>query len=69
MLGFKKPKKKIRHNKKTWFSLKRLGESRKPTKNQGEIQGSRKPSVLVGFLCQKKGLCIHPPVSNLGTAP
>ncbi len=36
------------------------GESRKPTKNQGEIQGSRKPSVLVGFLRQKKGLCIHP---------
>jgi hypothetical protein len=30
------------------------GESRKPTKNQGEIQGSRKPSVLVGFLRQKK---------------
>ncbi len=28
------------------------GESRKPTKNQGEIQGSRKPSVLVGFLRQ-----------------
>jgi hypothetical protein len=32
------------------------GESRKPTKNQGEIQGSRKPSVLVGFLRQNKGL-------------
>ena len=36
-------------------------ESRKPTKTQGEIQGSRKPSVLVGFLRQRKGLCIHPP--------
>ncbi len=35
-------------------------ESRKPTKNQGEIQGSRKPSVSVGFLRQTKGLCIHP---------
>jgi hypothetical protein len=34
------------------------GDSRKPTKNQGEIQGSRKPSVLVGFLRQKKELCI-----------
>jgi hypothetical protein len=31
-----------------------------PTKNQGEIQGSRKTSVLVGFLRQKNGLCIHP---------
>jgi hypothetical protein len=30
------------------------GDSRKPTKNQEEIQGSRKPSVLVGFLRQKK---------------
>ncbi len=29
-------------------------------KNQGENQGSRKPSVLVGFLRQKKGLFIHP---------
>jgi hypothetical protein len=29
-------------------------ESRKPMKNQGEIQGSRKPSVLVGFLSQIK---------------
>ncbi len=36
-----------------------MGETRrKPTKNQGENQGSRKPSVLVGFLRQKKGLCI-----------
>jgi hypothetical protein len=34
------------------------GDGRKPTKNQGENQGSRKPSVLVGFLRQKKGLCI-----------
>ncbi len=34
------------------------GDSRKPTKNQGENQGGRKPSVLVGFLRQKKGLCI-----------
>jgi hypothetical protein len=34
------------------------GDSRKPTKNQGENQGSRKPSVLVRFLRQKKGLCI-----------
>ncbi len=33
-------------------------DNRKPTKNQGENQGSRKPSVLVGFLRQKKGLCI-----------
>ncbi len=30
------------------------GDSRKPTKNQGGNQGSRKPSVLVGFLRQKK---------------
>jgi hypothetical protein len=30
------------------------GDSRKPSKNQGEIQGSRKPSVLVGFLHQRK---------------
>ncbi len=35
------------------------GDSRKPTKNQGEIQGSRKPSVLVGFLRQKKN-CAYP---------
>jgi len=35
------------------------GDSRKPTKNQGENQGSRKPSVLVGFLRQKKELCIR----------
>jgi hypothetical protein len=34
------------------------GDSRKPTKIQGELQGSRKPSVLVGFLRQKKELCI-----------
>jgi hypothetical protein len=34
------------------------GDSRKLTKNQGEIQGSRKPSVLVGFLRQRKELCI-----------
>jgi hypothetical protein len=45
-------------------------ESRKPTKIQGEIQGSRKPSVLVGFLRQKKGLCIHPlELSNKDIAP
>jgi hypothetical protein len=30
------------------------GDSRKPTKIQGEIQGSRKPSVLVGFLRKKR---------------
>ncbi len=35
------------------------GDSRKPTKNQWEIQGSRKPSVLVGFLRQKKN-CAYP---------
>ncbi len=33
----------------------RVGETaEKPTKNQGEIQVSRKPSVLVGFLRQNK---------------
>jgi len=45
------------------------GDSRKPTKNQGENQGSRKPSVLVGFLRQKKGLCIlsqDPPSTACG---
>jgi hypothetical protein len=40
------------------------GDSRRPTKNQGENQGSRKPSVLVGFLRQKKGLCIPSPQSK-----
>jgi hypothetical protein len=30
------------------------GDSRIPTKNQGENQGGRKPSVLVGFLRQNK---------------
>jgi hypothetical protein len=44
----------------------RVGEdSRKPTKNQGEIQGSRKPSVLVGFLRQKKELVCIPSRSHL----
>jgi hypothetical protein len=35
----------------------RVGETAE-NKNQGEIQDSRKPSVLVGFLRQNKGLCI-----------
>jgi hypothetical protein len=35
------------------------GDSRKPTKNQGENQGSRKPSVLVGFLRQKKDCALR----------
>jgi hypothetical protein len=34
------------------------GESRKPTKNQGEIQGRRKPSVFGWISAPKKGLCI-----------
>jgi hypothetical protein len=34
-------------------------------KNQGENQGSRNPSVLVGFLRQKKGLCIPSQDSDL----
>ncbi len=33
-------------------------ESRKPTKIQGEIQGSGKPCVLVGFLRQKKDCAV-----------
>ncbi len=33
----------------------------KPTKNQGEIQGSRKPMVLVGFLRQKKDCVVYTP--------
>jgi hypothetical protein len=37
-----------------------VGEkAEKPTKNQGKIQGSRKPSVLVGFLRQKR--TVHTP--------
>jgi hypothetical protein len=35
------------------------GRRRKPTKNQGEIQG--KPSVLVGFLDQKRTVQLHTP--------
>jgi hypothetical protein len=50
LLGFKKPRKKIRQNKIAWFSKKWLCMGWKPTKNQG----SRKPSVLVGFMRQKK---------------
>ncbi len=58
LLGFKKPREK-KSPKQDSLELGFLciglgGESRKPTKNQGEIQGSRQPSALVGFLRQKK---------------
>jgi hypothetical protein len=47
------------------------GESRKPTKNQREIQGRLKSSVLVGFLCQKKDceytLCMPTKKTNFGS--
>jgi hypothetical protein len=39
------------------MTVHRVGEK---AENQGEIHGSRKPSVLFGFLRQKKGQCIHP---------
>jgi hypothetical protein len=48
-----------------------LSMCRKPTKNQREIQGSRKTNALVGFLGQKKDCamcarCIHPLDAPLG---
>jgi hypothetical protein len=62
LLGFQKPRKKSAKTRTLGFLGNHCaqggGDSRKPTKNQGENQGSRKPSVLVGFLRQKKGLCI-----------
>jgi hypothetical protein len=68
LLGFKKPRKKSAKSRKLGFLRNDCGgESRKPMKNQGENQGSRKPSVLVflvGFLRQKKdcAMCIvHTP--------
>jgi hypothetical protein len=39
-----------------WFSLHRVGgESRKPTKNQGEIQGSRNKVFWLDFCAINKG--------------
>jgi hypothetical protein len=58
LLGFQKPRKKSAKTRTLGFLGNGCayggGDSRKPTKNQGENQGSRKPSVLVGFLRQKK---------------
>jgi hypothetical protein len=58
LLGFKKPREKNPPKQDSlelgFLCIEWGGESRKPTKNQGEIQGGRQPSVLVGFLRQKK---------------
>jgi hypothetical protein len=63
LLGFQKPRKKNPPKQESLVFLEttvhRVGETAEnQQKNQGENQGSRKPSVLVGFLRQKKGLCI-----------
>jgi hypothetical protein len=63
LLGLKNQGKKSAKTRKLGFLKNDCawdgGDSRKPTKNQGENQGSRKPSVLVGFLRQKKD-CAYP---------
>jgi hypothetical protein len=63
LLGFKTKEKNLPKQESLIFletTVRGGGGGRKPGKSQGEIQGSRKPSVLVGFLRQKLGLCIHP---------
>jgi hypothetical protein len=58
LLGFKNQRKKSAKTGRLGFLRNNCAyggrESRKPTKNQREIQGGIKPSVWVGFLRQKK---------------
>ncbi len=68
LLGFKKPRKKIRQNKKAWFSLKGLcigwGRKQKTNENPGRNPRQQKTKCF-GWISAPKKRTVHTPSGHV----